>query len=402
MLGRRGATIVHGPVMQTGLLHDADATLAATAQALAAPVDVDRAQHRDRHPVVVRGGRERRARRPAASTGRARRCRGRAWARRRAARRIGNGARGALAGARARRAPRWSPSCAHARRRRAARGRAARRRARRRTSPMRSRRSGPRSSTCPSTGGIRPTTPGPPVRLLERGRREASPRHHLHLRVRGRQRLRAVTGSRRPPRRPSTVPWPRWRSVPCAPTRSGTHGVDGRRRAAPGAPRRDGAGAGRGAVGSAPGAARRRRTTLRWQGDLLIGVDHEAQLTASEARLLESLVERSPAVVAKADLVDPGREPHAAEAAVARLRTKLGPLAPAIRSVPGGATPAPSRSRPRGLNLGCDADRPWRVRGGPGQALAGARAGSGIGHRRCSSAVTGAGVTAGRRWAIQA
>jgi uroporphyrinogen-III synthase len=73
---------------------------------------------------------------------------------------------------------------------------------------------------------------------------------------------------------------------------------------------------------------------LRWQGDLLIGAHHEAQLTVSEARLLESLVERSPAVVAKVDLVDPGRDPHAAEAAVARLRTKLGPLAPAIRSVP--------------------------------------------------------------------
>jgi len=73
---------------------------------------------------------------------------------------------------------------------------------------------------------------------------------------------------------------------------------------------------------------------LRWQGDLLVGEGHAAQLTGTEARLLEMLVERAPAVVAKVDLVEAGRDGHAAEAAVARLRAKLGPLAPGIRSIP--------------------------------------------------------------------
>jgi uroporphyrinogen-III synthase len=73
---------------------------------------------------------------------------------------------------------------------------------------------------------------------------------------------------------------------------------------------------------------------LRWQGDHLVGDEHDAQLTPTEARVLEQLVERAPSVVPKADLVEPGRGAHAAEAAVARLRAKLGPLAPAIRSVP--------------------------------------------------------------------
>ncbi|MFL6204052.1 MAG: uroporphyrinogen-III synthase [Acidimicrobiales bacterium] len=73
---------------------------------------------------------------------------------------------------------------------------------------------------------------------------------------------------------------------------------------------------------------------LRWQGDLLFGDGHEAALTPTEARVLEVLVERAPGVVPKADLVEPGRDLHAAEAAVARLRTKLGPLAPAVRAVP--------------------------------------------------------------------
>ncbi|MGH9113675.1 MAG: uroporphyrinogen-III synthase, partial [Acidimicrobiales bacterium] len=40
MLTRRGAHVVHGPVIHTTLLHDADATLQATLTALQAPIDV--------------------------------------------------------------------------------------------------------------------------------------------------------------------------------------------------------------------------------------------------------------------------------------------------------------------------------------------------------------------------
>lgn len=77
----------------------------------------------------------------------------------------------------------------------------------------------------------------------------------------------------------------------------------------------------------------------RWQGDLVVqdGAARDATtatLTAGEARVLGELVRRAPAVVPKAELVDPGADPHAAEAAVARLRSKLGPLAAGIRSVP--------------------------------------------------------------------
>jgi uroporphyrinogen-III synthase len=57
-------------------------------------------------------------------------------------------------------------------------------------------------------------------------------------------------------------------------------------------------------------------------------------LTPNEADVLEALVRKAPAVVAKATLVDGGADVHAAEAAVARLRAKLGPLGPAIQTVP--------------------------------------------------------------------
>ncbi|MBC3627402.1 uroporphyrinogen-III synthase, partial [Klebsiella sp. Kpp] len=40
MLTRRGAQVVHGPVMRTSLLHDAAATLAATEEALREPIDL--------------------------------------------------------------------------------------------------------------------------------------------------------------------------------------------------------------------------------------------------------------------------------------------------------------------------------------------------------------------------
>jgi uroporphyrinogen-III synthase len=73
---------------------------------------------------------------------------------------------------------------------------------------------------------------------------------------------------------------------------------------------------------------------LRWQGLALIGPDgREVELTRGEARLLAILVRRAPTVVPKAGLVEHGSDEHAAEAAVARLRSKLGPLGPGIRTV---------------------------------------------------------------------
>ena len=48
--------------------------------------------------------------------------------------------------------------------------------------------------------------------------------------------------------------------------------------------------------------------------------------------MLRLLVANSPSVVPKSSLVD--ADEHAAEVAVARLRTKLGPLGAGIRTVP--------------------------------------------------------------------
>jgi uroporphyrinogen-III synthase len=74
---------------------------------------------------------------------------------------------------------------------------------------------------------------------------------------------------------------------------------------------------------------------VRWQGSAIVGPDETVTvLTPGEARVLDALLVRSPAVVPKADLVDDGVDEHAAEAAVARLRTKLGPLGHGIRTVP--------------------------------------------------------------------
>jgi uroporphyrinogen-III synthase len=74
---------------------------------------------------------------------------------------------------------------------------------------------------------------------------------------------------------------------------------------------------------------------LRWQGDLLVQDDGTtSMLTAGERRVLTELLRRAPAVVAKRALTDSGTEEHAAEVAVGRLRTKLGPLADGIRTVP--------------------------------------------------------------------
>lgn len=86
-------------------------------------------------------------------------------------------------------------------------------------------------------------------------------------------------------------------------------------------------------------ADRRRVLSFRgreicWQGDLLVHDDGTARLTPGEARALRLLAERAPRVVAKQTLVADGAGIHAAEALVARLRGKLGPVAPALRTVP--------------------------------------------------------------------
>jgi uroporphyrinogen-III synthase len=75
-------------------------------------------------------------------------------------------------------------------------------------------------------------------------------------------------------------------------------------------------------------------SAVRWQGLALVGDDGaETELTRGEARLLSVLVRRAPTVVPKAVLVEHGSDDHAAEAAVARLRAKLGPLGAGIRTV---------------------------------------------------------------------
>lgn len=75
-------------------------------------------------------------------------------------------------------------------------------------------------------------------------------------------------------------------------------------------------------------------TALRWQGAALLdGCGVQTELTRGESRLLATLVRRAPQVVAKAELVDEAADDHAAEAAVARLRAKLGPLGAGIRTV---------------------------------------------------------------------
>src|SRR4051794_39857802 len=81
--------------------------------------------------------------------------------------------------------------------------------------------------------------------------------------------------------------------------------------------------------------------TAMWQGSALAvdppdGGDAEAPalLMSGEARLLATLLEGAPAVVALAALVDRGHDVNAVEVAVARLRTRLGPLGAGICTVP--------------------------------------------------------------------
>ncbi len=74
--------------------------------------------------------------------------------------------------------------------------------------------------------------------------------------------------------------------------------------------------------------------SVRWQGMALLGDGgSEIELTRGEARLLSILVRRAPTVVPKSALVEHGSDDHAAEAAIARLRAKLGPLGAGIRTV---------------------------------------------------------------------
>jgi uroporphyrinogen-III synthase len=75
---------------------------------------------------------------------------------------------------------------------------------------------------------------------------------------------------------------------------------------------------------------------IRWQGSALVdeASGDVTTLTPSEVRVLDVLVARAPAVVPKATLVEDGADPHAAEAAVARLRGKLGALGAAIGTIP--------------------------------------------------------------------
>jgi uroporphyrinogen-III synthase len=88
---------------------------------------------------------------------------------------------------------------------------------------------------------------------------------------------------------------------------------------------------------------------VRWQGQLIVHPDGTAAtLTSGEARVLRTLVEQAPAVVAKRTLVASGTDVHAAEAVVARLRAKLGPLAGAIRTVPRRGYAADLASEPIG------------------------------------------------------
>jgi uroporphyrinogen-III synthase len=76
-------------------------------------------------------------------------------------------------------------------------------------------------------------------------------------------------------------------------------------------------------------------TEVHWQGDLLVQTDGTTStLTAGEGRVLRELLRRAPAVVPKRTLAESGADDHAAEAAVGRLRAKLGPLAEGIRTVP--------------------------------------------------------------------
>lgn len=72
---------------------------------------------------------------------------------------------------------------------------------------------------------------------------------------------------------------------------------------------------------------------VAWQGVAIVGDGDHVELTRGEERLLRMLVARAPAVVSKSQLVESAADEHAVEAAIARLRAKLGPLGAGIRTV---------------------------------------------------------------------
>jgi uroporphyrinogen-III synthase len=74
--------------------------------------------------------------------------------------------------------------------------------------------------------------------------------------------------------------------------------------------------------------------TMTWQGVALCDPEGTVvELTRGEERLLRTLVTRSPAVASKAQLCDPNTDEHAVETAIGRLRAKLGPLGAGIRTI---------------------------------------------------------------------
>ena len=257
---------------------------------------------------------------------------------------------------------------ARTRRRRSAGGGAARREQRRRTSPMRWRRSAPRSSTSPCTGGIHPTMPGPPSGC------SSAPR---------RARLHAVTftcayavgsafalaaGSRR---LRTALDGPRGRGGGRARVRRRAPPARGARPSSnPAGPaRRHGAGAGAVACPRATGCCGPTGMSSGGRATCSSGTATPRRSSpASEARLLEALVERAPAVVAKVDLVDDGsrrarrrggRRPAPRQARPAGARHPVRPP-PRLRQRP--------RGRPRGLNLGRELPAVGARRSGSGVA----------------------------------
>jgi uroporphyrinogen-III synthase len=74
---------------------------------------------------------------------------------------------------------------------------------------------------------------------------------------------------------------------------------------------------------------------VRLQGSAVLLPGREAiLLTHREAAILDLLVSRGSVVVPKSQLSGDGKDEHAAEAAVGRLRSKLGPFGAGIRAVP--------------------------------------------------------------------
>lgn len=328
MLSRRGATVVHGPVMQTGLLHDAAATLDATRQALSAPVDVlvlsTGIGTRSWLGVAESHGLDDRLRQWASTASVcARGPKARSTA-------IGNGIEVHW------QAPGETSAEVVAELR--ARGIAGQR-----VVVQRDGAGKPHLAVALSELGAEvvdvpvyrwelPSDPGPAVRVLE-----AATAHRLHALTF----TCAYAVSQAFELAPDPAALRDALDGPVATAAVGPVCADSLREHGVSAiiePRRARLGAMVQALVVALSARHRVLRAdgheLRWQGDRLLGDAHDALLTISDTRLLELLVERAPAVVPKSELVDPGRDVHAAEAAVARLRAKLGPLAPAIRSIP--------------------------------------------------------------------